>query len=182
MRQFYSGRIQDKLINRIDRHERQQAFEQDRFFKFKLDEIHNQLSQTLLMQKIIETDNAASISDSLYKGLQKARKSTEFDFKYFISPIRNLVPRPNLISLYMTQYIMEVLIDDPDVLEIYGTDLEIYEVVNKVMSQIKTRFERDEGEIITQLAHNKSLTPGTTEYEIALDQLIRKKIGEPQKQ
>lgn len=182
MRQFYSGRIQDKLINRIDRQERQQAFELDRFFTFKLNEIHNKLSQTLLMQKIIETDNAASISDLLYKGLQKARKSTEFDFKYFVSPIRNLVPRPNLISLYMTQYIMEVLIDDPDVIEIYGTDLEIYEVVNKVIIQIKTRFERDEDEIITQLARNKSLTPGTREYEIALDQLIQKKIGEPQKQ
>jgi len=181
MKRFGDGRVHEKIINRLERKERQAAFQRDRFFKFKLPEIHNQLSQVLLMEKIIETDNAAAVSDLLLKGLKKIIRSSEFDFKYFIAPIRSLVPRPNPISLYMTQYILEVLMHDPSVIEVYGTDLEIYKVVNNVMTQINMKFERAEKEITEQLSRNKSLTPGSREYEIALDQLFRKKMGDPQK-
>jgi hypothetical protein len=180
MKRFDTGRVQDKLINRLERKERQEAFQRDRFFKFKLPEIHTRLSQDLLMEKIIETDNPAAISDLILQGLKKAMKINEFDFKYFIAPIRNLVPRPNLYSLYITQYIMEVIIDDPAVIDIYGTDLDIYKVVNNVMTQINLRFERDEEAILKQLSRNKSIIPGSREYDIALDQLFRKKVGEPQ--
>lgn len=181
MKKWDSGRVQERLINRLERQERQQAFQRDRFLKFKLPEIHNSLSQTLLMRKIIETDNPGAVSDLIMKGLKKALKSSEFDFKYFIAPIRNLVPHPNPYSLYMTQYIMEVLIDDPNVIEIYGTDHEIYQVVNEVISQINMKFERAEEEVMAQIGRNRSLVPGSREYEIALDQLIREKVGEPQK-
>lgn len=181
MKKWDSGRVHERLINRLERQERQQAFQRDRFFRFKLPDIHNKLSQTLLMKKIIETDNPAAISGLILKGLKKALKSSEFDLKYFIAPIRDLVPRPNPYSLYMTQYIMEVIINDPDVIEIYGTDLEIYRVVNEVFSQINIKFERAEEEVMAQLSRNRSLVPGSREYEIALDQLIRKKVGEPQK-
>ena len=181
MKTWHSGRVQDKILNRLERQEKQQIFERDRFFKFKLSEIHNKLSQMLLMEKIIETDNPAAISDAILKGLRKSQKSSEFDFKYFIAPIRSLVPRPNPYSLYMTQYIMEVLINDPDVIEIYGTDLEIYQVVNEIFSKVNIRFEKAEEEIMAQIGRDKSLVPGSREYEIALDQLVRKKLGEPQK-
>jgi len=181
MKTWHSGRVQDKILNRLERQEKQQSFERDRFFKFKLPEIHNKLSQKLLMEKIIETDNPAAISDAIHKGLKRSQKSSEFDFKYFIAPIRSLIPRPNPYSLYMTQYIMEVLINDPDVIEIYGTDLEIYQVVNEIFSKVNIQFEKAEEEIMVQIGRDKSLVPGSREYEIALDQLVRKKLGEPQK-
>jgi len=180
MKRFDSGRVQDKLINRLERKERQEAFQRDRFFKYKLSEISSRLSQTLLMEKIIETDNSASVSDLLLKGLKKAMRENEFNFKYFIAPIRDIVPHPNMYSLYITQYIMEVIINDPSVIEVYGTDQDIYKVVNNVITQINTKFDRDEAEVLKQLARNKSLVPGTREYEIALDQAFRKKVGEPQ--
>ena len=181
MKIWDSSKVQDKLLNKLERQEKQQAFQQDRFLRFKLPEIHKSLSQTLLMKKVIETDNPAAISDLILMGLKKALKSSDFDVKYFIAPIRDLVPRANLSALYMLQYIMEVIIDDPAVIEIYGTDLEIYNVVNEVFSRIKIQFERDEEEVAAQVAANKSLTPGSREYEFALDQLMRKKLGEPQK-
>jgi len=181
MKTWNSGKEQDKIIRGLERQERQQAYQQDRFLKFKLNEIHRNLVQTLLMEKIVETENPAAISDAILNGLKKAMNSEEFDLQYFVAPIRGLVPRPNPYSLYMTQFIMEVLIDNPEVVEIYGTDLEIYKVVNKVFSQISIRFERTEEEIKSQLARNQSLIPGSREYEIALDELMRNKLGEPEK-
>ncbi len=176
-----SGRVQDKLINRLERQEKQRAFQQGRFFRFKLPEIHNKLRQTLLEERIIETENAAAVSDSILKGLKMALNSTEFDFKYFVSPIRNLVPRPNPYSLYMTQYLMEVLINDPDVIDVYGTDEDIYHAVNRIISQSRIQFEKVEKEIVDQLAQNKSLDPGSNEYKIVMDKLLRERVGEPQK-
>jgi len=181
MKSWDTGRVQNKLIRQLERQERRQAFQRDRFFKFKLTEIHSRLVQALLMKKIVETDNPTGMSDALLKGLKKALNSTEFDFKYFIAPIRDLVPRPNPYSLYMTQYIMEVLIDDPSVIDVYGTDKDIYSVVNEVISQINIQFQRAEEDIEEQLARNKSLAPGSREYDIALDQLIKKTFGEPHK-
>ncbi|RLC23291.1 MAG: hypothetical protein DRH56_07765 [Deltaproteobacteria bacterium] len=176
-----SGRVQDKLINRLERQEKQKAFQRDRFLKFKLPEIHARLTQSLLMNNIIETDNPGAISTAVLKGLKKALNSTEFDFKYFIAPIRSLVPRANPYSLYMTQYIMEVLINEPEVIEVYGTDLEIYGAVNEVISLVNIKFEKAEEEIASQLAKNRALVPGSREYEIALDEMVRRRLGEPQK-
>ena len=174
-----TGRVQNKLINRLERQEKQRAFQQGRFFRFKLPEIHNKLRQVLLEEKIIETDNAAAVSNSILRGLKKALNSSEFDFEYFISPIRNLVPRPNPYSLYMAQYLLEVLINDPDVIEIYGTDEEIYHSINRIISQSRIQFEKVEAEIVAQLSQKKSLIPGSAEYKIAMDQLLREKVGEP---
>ena len=134
------------------------------------------------MEKIIETDKPSAISDAILEGLKKSQRSSEFDFKYFIAPIRNLVPRPNPYSLYMTQYILEVLLNDPSVIDVYGTDQEIYRVVNHVITQINMKFERTEKELIEQLSHNRSLSPGSRDYDIALDELFRKKMGEPQQE
>lgn len=180
MKRFGSGNVQDKIINRLERQEKQDAFQRDRFFRFKLPEIHSRLSQVLLMEKVIETENPAAVSDLLLKGLKQALRSNEFDLKYFIAPIRDLAPRPNLFSLYMTQYILEVILNDQSVIEVYGTDQEIYNTVNGVIAHINQKFQRAEDEIMRQMTKNKSLVPGSREYDIALDQIFRKKMGEPQ--
>ncbi len=182
MKNFDSGRVQEKLLNRLERQEKQRAFQRDRFFKFKLAEIHRDLSQVLLMEKIVETDNAAAFSDLLMTGLKKILKTSEFDFKYFIAPIRSIVPHPNPIALYITQYILEVILNDPNIIDVYGTDKEIYQTVNKAITNINLKFERTEEKILQQLSRNKSLTPGSRDYDIALDQLFRKIMGEPQSQ
>ena len=180
MKIYRDGRVQDKILDRIERQEKKKAFDQERFLRFKLSEVHNKLYQKLLVEKVIETEDPAAISASLLSGLKKALNSSEFDFKYFVAPIRDLVPRPNPYSLYMTQYIMEVLINSPAVIEVYGTDLEIYKKINEVISKIQIHFENTEQEVLAQVASNKSLIPGSRDYEIAVDQLLRKKVGDPQ--
>src|SRR3972149_1397405 len=159
MRTFDSGRVQDKLLDRLERKERREVFQRDRFFKFKLQQIQKRLHQNLLMERIVETSDPAALSELLLKGLKKFQKTNEFEFKYFIAPIRELVQRPNPISLFMTQYILEVVMNDPSVVEVYGTDQDIYKVINGIVNQVNADFTRAEGEILQQLARNKSLVP-----------------------
>jgi hypothetical protein len=181
MKHFDSGKELDKVLKGIERKEKRAAFQRDRFFKFKLPEIHTSLSQALLMEKVVETENPAALSDLILQGLKQALKVNEFEFKYFVAPLRNLLPNPNPVALYLTQYILEVVLNDPSVIEVYGTDMEIYRLVNDVINKINVKFERTEEEILDQLARNKNLSQGSREYDIALDQAFRKKMGEPQK-
>ena len=180
MKHLNTGKEQDKLINRLERQERKQSLQRDRFLKFKLNEIHSGLTQELLMQEIVETDNTGAFSDLILKGLKKLLRTSEFDYKYYIAPIRGLVPRPNPISLYMTQYILEDILNDPCVIDVFGTDVDIYKAVNKVVSNINMKFEKAEEKILQQLANNKSITPGSRDYDIALEQMFRKAMGDPQ--
>lgn len=181
MQPLDGDRVQNRLIKQLDRLERHQWLQRERFFRFKMDDINNKLTQALITNKIVETTNPTSISKALAEGLRKALRSSDFDFQYFVSPIRDLVPRPDPISLYMTQYVLEILIDHPDVVEIYGTDQEIYDTINNVLKTSYAEFEKIEQEVISQLSHNKNLIPGSREYEIVLDQLLKKKLGEPKR-
>ncbi|MFC1494058.1 hypothetical protein ACFL6W_02155 [Thermodesulfobacteriota bacterium] len=180
MKHLNTDKEHNKVIKRLERQEKKQALLRDRFLKFKMDEIHKVLVQELLMEEIVETDNNAALSDLILRGLKKLLRTNEFDYKYFIAPIRDIVPRPNPISLYITQYILEVVLNDPNIIDVYGTDVDIYKAVNKVVSNINMKFERAEEKILKQLANNKSLTPGSRDYDIALDQLVRKTMGDPQ--
>jgi len=180
MKHLNTGKEHNKVIKRLETQEKKQALQRDRFLKFKMDEIHKGLIQELLMEEIVETDNNAAFSDLLMRGLKKLIRTSEFDYKYFIAPIRGIVPHPNPISLYITQYVLEVVLNDPNIIDVYGTDVDIYKSVNKVVSNINMKFERAEEKILKQLANNKSLTPGSRDYDIALDQLVRKTMGDPQ--
>jgi len=76
MKRFDSLRVQERIINRLERKEKEEAYQRDRFFEFKLPEIHNRLTQVLLMEKIIETENPAAVSDLILKGLKQALKAS----------------------------------------------------------------------------------------------------------
>ncbi len=180
MKHLNTGKEHNKLIKRLERQERNQSMQRDRFLKYKLNEIHSGLTQELLMQEIVETDNSGAFSELLLKGLKKLSRTNEFDFKYFTAPIRGLVPRANPISLYMTQFILEDVLNDPCIIDVYGTDVEVYKAVNKVVSNLNLKFEQAEEKIAKQLASNKSLTPGSRQYDVAFEELFRKVMGNSQ--
>ena len=50
-----------KLVKRLERQEKQLAYQQGRFFKYKLDEIHGKLKQTLLQEEIIGNRQCSGI-------------------------------------------------------------------------------------------------------------------------
>jgi hypothetical protein len=180
MRNFNTGRVQDTLINQLDRKEKQKAFQRDRFLQYKLSEINTGVTEALLVDQIIETDNSGTLSDLILRGFKKLARTNEFDYKYFIAPIRGLVPRANPISLFITQYILEVIINDPCIIDIYGTDEDIYKTVNRVITKSKLKFDAVEKKIHQELAKNKALAPGSRDYDIALDQLFHKAMGDIQ--
>ena len=95
------------------------------------------LVQRLMDQHIIETNSVQAVKEVMERQLERLSELDEFDMQYKISPIRNLVPDPNLVSLYLTQYITEDLIDHDNIQDVFGDDLAIYNAVNSILSRIR---------------------------------------------
>jgi len=91
----------------------------------------NAISSKLIEKNLVETASQNSLEEQIRKCLDKMAHMDDFDVDYQIAPIRNLVPQPQIVSLYVTAYVIEKLIDHKDVVDIYGSDEEIYFTINQ---------------------------------------------------
>jgi len=97
------------------------------------------LVQRLLDLHIIETNAIHVIQEVMEKQLQRMSDLEEFDMQFKIAPIRNLTQDPNVISLYLTQFIIEDLINHANIQDVFGDDMEIYRAVDSVLGKIRPR-------------------------------------------
>jgi hypothetical protein len=139
MARVFNSNATDKAINALDRKR-----EQERMYMLSMtyknaEELATKLLQRLLDQGIIETNSAQAMREVFTDLLRKISDMEEFDVQFKIAPIRSIATDPNFISLYVTQYIIEDLLDNPKVLDVFGDDLEIYNVVESVLSIIRPK-------------------------------------------
>ena len=85
----------------------------------------------LIEERLIETTSKADLQEQIQFALQTILDSEEFDIQFATANLRTLVPRPNFVSLYVTAFIVEKLIDHKCIVDIFGTDEEIYWGVNR---------------------------------------------------
>jgi len=129
----------NKTIDAIDRKR-----ERERQFMLKKSrelapELAISLVQRLLDLHIIETNSVHAIQEAMEKQLQRMSDMEEFDMQFKIAPIRNLTQDPNVISLYLTQFIIEDLINHANIQDVFGDDMEIYRAVDSVLAKIRPR-------------------------------------------
>ena len=95
------------------------------------EELSKKLAMRLVEKHLIETNNIKAIEEQLNFALTELQQAEDFDIQYAVAPLRNLVERPNRITLYITAYIIERLIKHKAVVDVFGTDEEIYQTVNQ---------------------------------------------------
>jgi len=98
--------------------------------KDQLDTITNAISMKLIENKFIETNNKNGLQKQIELCLEDLAKAEDFEIDYKVAPIRNLVKTPNFVALYLTAFIIEDLINNRDIIDIFGEDLEIYNCIN----------------------------------------------------
>ena len=89
------------------------------------------IAMKLVEKNLVETTNKNALDEQLTKCLEKMNRLEDFDIDYQIAPLRNLVPQPNIVSLYVTSFVIEQLIKHKDVVDIFGSDEEIYFTINE---------------------------------------------------
>jgi hypothetical protein len=133
---FNTNYREESLISRLES-SRQSAWGRQ---LLRLGDYGDQLAQRLALKlvdsQLIETTSQRDLEQQLSGVVSELIDAEDFDIQYAIAPLRNLVPRPNRISLYITAFIIERLINHRSVVDIYGTDEDIYNLVNQEVTSI----------------------------------------------
>ncbi len=133
------NRATDKAVRAIDRKREQ---ERKRMFILARDHaepLATKLCQRLLDKSIIETTSVESIRTALENQFKSMHLIEEFDLQMKLAPVRTLVQDPNIVTLYLTQYIIEDLIEHPDIQDIFGEDIEIYRAIDSVTKVLRPK-------------------------------------------
>jgi hypothetical protein len=100
------------------------------------EDLANRIAMKLIEEKLIETKNKKELERQLGGCIKTLISAEDFDVQYRIAPLRTIVRRPNFISLYLTAFIIETLINHRTIVDIYGTDEEIYRCVDSQVSRM----------------------------------------------
>jgi len=131
------NRATDKTIRAIDRKREQERKKMFNQAKENAGALAIKLVQRLLDREIIETASIDNIKDTFENQLRRMGSLEDFELQMKLAPVRTLVPDPNIVSLYLTQFIVEDLINHMDIHDIFGEDLEIYRAVDSVMKVLR---------------------------------------------
>ena len=97
----------------------------------RAESVANSIAMKLVDAKLIETTNKNGLEEQITFCLEQLGRASDFDIDYQVAPLRNLVPNPNIVSLYVTSFVLEKLIDHRDIVDIFGSDEEIYLTINR---------------------------------------------------
>ena len=90
----------------------------------------NALAMKLVEGKLVETTNKNALEEQIRGCLEKLSRADDFDIDYQTAPFRSVVQQPNIVSLYITAFVIEKLINHRDVVDIFGSDEEIYRSIH----------------------------------------------------
>ena len=97
----------------------------------RMEPLANAISQRLIDSELVETTSKNTLEEQIRGCLEKLSRSDDFEVDYQVAPIRRLVPHPHIVSLYVTAFVIEKLIKHKDVVDIFGSDEDIYLCINR---------------------------------------------------
>ncbi len=128
---FRPSNRESSLLNKIEsskEHARRAAITS---VKNNAEHLANNITMKLIEEGLVETTSKNLMEIQVLKCLNQLWKANNFDIDYQISPIRNLVDRPNIVSLYITMFVLETLLNHKITVDVYGTDNDIYMCIDK---------------------------------------------------
>ena len=101
-----------------------------------IDTLGNAIAMKLVESQLVETTDKNGLEEQIVKCLDGLSRADEFDIDYLIAPYRQLVKHPNVVSIYVTAYLLEKLIDHKTVVDIFGSDNDIYGCIHEQVAKI----------------------------------------------
>lgn len=133
---FYSGNREAKLLSKIESSKERERIKTISAIRDNTDFFANKVSMKLIEEGLIETVSKSAIENQIVRCLDNLIKSEDFDIDYAVAPFRTLVPNPNIASLYLTAFVVEKLIDHKDVVDVFGSDEDIYYCIHKQLTNL----------------------------------------------
>ena len=96
-----------------------------------IEPLSNVIAMKLVENSFIETTSKNALEEQIGKCLDSLVHADDFDIDYQIAPFRRLVTNPHVVSLYVTAFVIEKLLNHKDIIDIFGSDEEIYFCINE---------------------------------------------------
>jgi hypothetical protein len=132
---FRTSSREASILSKIEsskEYERRKAIETARN---NLEPLANAIAMKLIENNLVETTNKNVLEEQIVKCIEKLSRADSFDIDYQNAPFRHIVTHPNVVSLYITAYVIETLIHHKVVVDIFGSDEEIYRCINQQVSK-----------------------------------------------
>jgi len=127
----------DKTIRAIDRkRERERRFILNKA-RDNADEFATRVTQRLIDREVLEINSVQAVRDAFVEQLKSLPNMEEFDIQMKVAPIRTLIQDPNILSLYLTGYVIEDLINNPAIEDIFGEDIDIYRAIDSIFKVLR---------------------------------------------
>lgn len=132
---FRVGGRESRLLSKIEsskEYERRMSISRARD---AVDRLANAIGSKLIENKLVETSSQNSLEDQLYKCIEELSRADDFDVDYAVAPFRAITNAPNIVSLYLTAFVIEKVINHHDTIDIYGSDEEIYACIDRQVTR-----------------------------------------------
>lgn len=100
-----------------------------------VDLLANGIAMKLVENELVETTSKNILEEQIHDCLEKLSHAEDFDVDYQVAPFRQLVPNPHVVSLFVTAFVIEKLINHKVVVDVYGSDEDIYHCINKQVAK-----------------------------------------------
>ncbi len=137
---FYTGNREAKLLSKIESSKERERIKTISTIRDNLDLFSNKVSMKLIESGLIETVSKSSIENQIVRCMDAMCRAEDFDIDYAVAPFRTLVSNPNIASLYLTAFVVETLINHKDVIDVYGSDEDIYFCIQKQLTDLMDRY------------------------------------------
>ncbi|MGD9210889.1 MAG: hypothetical protein PVI90_08930 [Desulfobacteraceae bacterium] len=103
-----------------------------------LERLSNSIAMKLVENQLVETNSKNALEEQIGKCLETLCHADDFDVDYQIAPFRNLVQHANVVSLYVTAFVIEKLIHHKSIVDIFGSDTDIYACIHRQVAKVTT--------------------------------------------
>ncbi|MCW7754214.1 hypothetical protein OOT00_09465 [Desulfobotulus sp. H1] len=132
---FRPSNRESKILSRIESSKERERGQALHMVRNHADMLSNTVSMKLVENEIIETTNKNGLQAQIAQGLERLASMEDFDLDFKIAPYRQVVANPNVVTLYLTAFVIEDLIKNRDVVDIYGSDEDIYHCIHPLVER-----------------------------------------------
>lgn len=100
-----------------------------------LESLSNAVTMKLVEKQLVETTNKNGLQEKVQDCLETLSRADDFDVDYKLSPFRQIAPQPHVVSLYLTAFVLEEVINLKDTVDVFGSDEDIYITIHQQVAK-----------------------------------------------
>lgn len=104
-----------------------------------IEPLSNAIATKLIENNLVETTNKNTLEEQIMQCLDKLTRAEDFDVDFQIAPFRHIIRDPNIVSIYTTSFVIEQLLKHKDVVDIFGSDKDIYICINRQVAKFLSK-------------------------------------------